>query len=224
MEISVGYCKKDITPLLSQWSYVFLALTHRYGLRKMTRTSLYWTVYMTLLSHSATQRPQVEETETTIQQFVHLQLTSNPVYSERSQIRLVCILERSLQANLHIKRLVWKKWLHHESILAKVTLLHHLYIWSFPFVVDHQCTIWFTRYSELHIIRDVEAILQEWPRYKISLPKMFFNHKACTMQYTLTYICKSSPQSYDQNDSYQIQNTQGLCLLSLATRGKTRID
>ena len=26
--ISMGYCKKDITPLLTHWSYVFLALTH----------------------------------------------------------------------------------------------------------------------------------------------------------------------------------------------------
>ena len=25
---SMGYCKKDITPLLTHWSYVFLALTH----------------------------------------------------------------------------------------------------------------------------------------------------------------------------------------------------
>ena len=28
--ISMGLCKKDITPLLTQWSCVFLALTHRY--------------------------------------------------------------------------------------------------------------------------------------------------------------------------------------------------
>ena len=28
--ISMGLCKKDITPLLMHWSYVFLALTHRY--------------------------------------------------------------------------------------------------------------------------------------------------------------------------------------------------
>ena len=29
--ISMGKCKKDITPLLKHWSYVFLALTHRYN-------------------------------------------------------------------------------------------------------------------------------------------------------------------------------------------------
>ena len=28
--ISMGQCKKDITPLLTHWSNVFLALTHRY--------------------------------------------------------------------------------------------------------------------------------------------------------------------------------------------------
>ena len=28
--ISMGLCKKDVTPLLSHWSYVFLSLTHRY--------------------------------------------------------------------------------------------------------------------------------------------------------------------------------------------------
>ena len=30
--ISLGYCKKDVTPVRGQWSYVFLALTHRYGI------------------------------------------------------------------------------------------------------------------------------------------------------------------------------------------------
>ena len=28
--ISMGWCKKDVTPLLTHWSYVFLALTHGY--------------------------------------------------------------------------------------------------------------------------------------------------------------------------------------------------
>ena len=27
--MSMGWCKKDVTPLLTHWSYVFLALTHR---------------------------------------------------------------------------------------------------------------------------------------------------------------------------------------------------
>ena len=31
-QISMGYCKKDVTPLLTHWSYIFLALTHRYGI------------------------------------------------------------------------------------------------------------------------------------------------------------------------------------------------
>ena len=26
--ISMGYCKKDVTPLLTHWSYIFLAITH----------------------------------------------------------------------------------------------------------------------------------------------------------------------------------------------------
>ena len=30
-----GQCKKDITPLLMHWSYVFLALTHRYVIAKI---------------------------------------------------------------------------------------------------------------------------------------------------------------------------------------------
>ena len=30
MHISMGHCKKDVTPLLTHWSYVFLAITHRY--------------------------------------------------------------------------------------------------------------------------------------------------------------------------------------------------
>ena len=28
--ILMGWCKKDVTPLLTHWSYIFLALTHRY--------------------------------------------------------------------------------------------------------------------------------------------------------------------------------------------------
>ena len=30
IHISMGQCKKDVTPLLMHWSYIFLALTHRY--------------------------------------------------------------------------------------------------------------------------------------------------------------------------------------------------
>ena len=26
----MGYCKKDVTPVLYHWSYIFLALTHQY--------------------------------------------------------------------------------------------------------------------------------------------------------------------------------------------------
>ena len=32
-QISMGQCKKDVTPLLAHWCYVFLALTHGYGLQ-----------------------------------------------------------------------------------------------------------------------------------------------------------------------------------------------
>ena len=28
---SMGLCKKDVIPLLTHWSYVFLALTHQYA-------------------------------------------------------------------------------------------------------------------------------------------------------------------------------------------------
>ena len=30
--ISMGWCKKDVTPSLVHWSYVFLALAHRFTL------------------------------------------------------------------------------------------------------------------------------------------------------------------------------------------------
>ena len=36
--ILMGQCKKDVTPLLTHWSYVFLALTHWYGIT--TRSEL----------------------------------------------------------------------------------------------------------------------------------------------------------------------------------------
>ena len=37
MYISMGYCKKDLTPLLMHWSYIFLALTHRYVCQMETK-------------------------------------------------------------------------------------------------------------------------------------------------------------------------------------------
>ena len=40
----MGKCKKDVTPLLTHWSYIFLALTHRY----CTQTSLSVTPSMVL--------------------------------------------------------------------------------------------------------------------------------------------------------------------------------
>ena len=36
---SMGWCNKDETPLLTHWSYVFLALTHPYWLLCMLRTA-----------------------------------------------------------------------------------------------------------------------------------------------------------------------------------------
>ena len=32
----MGYCKKDVTPLLTHWSYVFLAITHRHDARSLS--------------------------------------------------------------------------------------------------------------------------------------------------------------------------------------------
>ena len=32
--MSIGYCKKDVTPLLTYWSYVFFALNHRCDMEK----------------------------------------------------------------------------------------------------------------------------------------------------------------------------------------------
>ena len=41
---SVDWCKKDVTPLLTHWSYVFLALTHRHDL--FTAGSPSWSGYL----------------------------------------------------------------------------------------------------------------------------------------------------------------------------------
>ena len=38
MNISNGYCKKDVTPLLAHWSYVFLAITYRFYLYIMQQS------------------------------------------------------------------------------------------------------------------------------------------------------------------------------------------
>ena len=39
---SMGYHKKDVTPLLTHWSYVFFALTHRNGFISFV---LWWSEY-----------------------------------------------------------------------------------------------------------------------------------------------------------------------------------
>ena len=42
---SMGYCKKDVTPLLMRWSYVFLEPTHRYiphRIIRITRFVPFW--------------------------------------------------------------------------------------------------------------------------------------------------------------------------------------
>ena len=40
--ISVGKCKKDLTPLLAHWSYIFIAITHRLG---ANRIPAYYTLF-----------------------------------------------------------------------------------------------------------------------------------------------------------------------------------
>ena len=39
---SMGLCKKDITPLLTHWSYVFLAITHRNDILHIAQVSMHW--------------------------------------------------------------------------------------------------------------------------------------------------------------------------------------
>ena len=40
VHISMGWCKKDVTPLLTHWRYIFLALTHQYIMRRFWTTLL----------------------------------------------------------------------------------------------------------------------------------------------------------------------------------------
>ena len=55
--ISMGQCKKEVTPLLTHWSYVFLTLIHRYGpfstnrIREQFEKQLIWR-YKILGSHA----------------------------------------------------------------------------------------------------------------------------------------------------------------------------
>ena len=42
--ISMGECKKDVTPVLMHWSYVFVALTHRYDITVMGLPSFHFPV------------------------------------------------------------------------------------------------------------------------------------------------------------------------------------
>ena len=46
---STGYCKKDVTPLLMHWSYVFLALTHGYCLGLSMSSEPSQSLYVPLL-------------------------------------------------------------------------------------------------------------------------------------------------------------------------------
>ena len=48
VSIKMGYCKKDVTPLLTHWSYIFLALTHRYDLY-LEKILLYYISIMIVL-------------------------------------------------------------------------------------------------------------------------------------------------------------------------------
>ena len=47
---SMGWCKKDITPLLTHWSYIFLALTHRNVHMKQNVEGYYCETNLLLLS------------------------------------------------------------------------------------------------------------------------------------------------------------------------------
>ena len=67
----MGKCKKDITPLLTHWSYVFLALTHRNGVDYLLvvchLTSICWDkmdiVSINLLKEPLTQVPWKDPTQ-----------------------------------------------------------------------------------------------------------------------------------------------------------------
>ena len=54
----IGYCKKDITPLLTHWSYIFLVLTHRnvFGtdFEYSTHMGLQWVVLFFFMSEWTT--------------------------------------------------------------------------------------------------------------------------------------------------------------------------
>ena len=47
----MGWCKKDVTPLLMRWSYVFLALTHRYVLMILIAVLPIWLEYNITKTH-----------------------------------------------------------------------------------------------------------------------------------------------------------------------------
>ena len=50
--ISMGYCKKDVTPVLTHWSYVFHALTHQYEFHVVSSYFIPWPVcYLDIWKH-----------------------------------------------------------------------------------------------------------------------------------------------------------------------------
>ena len=48
-----GFCKEDVTPLLTHWNYVFLALTHRSGDSGISTTSRCTAVLQDFLNHTS---------------------------------------------------------------------------------------------------------------------------------------------------------------------------
>ena len=51
--ILMGQCKNDITPLLTHWKYLFLALTHRYVTWSWHSFCLQMSLHITMLTHFA---------------------------------------------------------------------------------------------------------------------------------------------------------------------------
>ena len=49
----MGQCKKDITPLLTHWSYVFLALTHQYVKYTMIPSNVKYTMIPSMVEYKS---------------------------------------------------------------------------------------------------------------------------------------------------------------------------
>ena len=101
MDKLMGYCKKDVTPLLTHWSYVFIALNHRLDGRMIVVWSAYGIGWFRIVLDSHPGLWQLKTTEIVSgYQMPCITICIMPLYNCRADSRFASSQwETSLQSN-----------------------------------------------------------------------------------------------------------------------------